>query len=220
MLEGDAVRPLEMLLRVEPLNRPQREALVGFIVIQRLRNPHFMASLNRQVKLIVTDEMGNGRENNPDYMRSVYETLYENNDLYDKIARPIYRNRWVVVRSHSSEFVLPDTCNIFGIHDDNQYVVMPITPEDCLIVLPFSAPEVRIVPHYISADVALSRDILSILISNAKNQFLAGESFQYRSSTSEEPNEIMQRIILSIAKITAGDFGDYAQMKLEKSIEI
>jgi hypothetical protein len=69
--------------------------------------------------------------------------------------------------------------------------------------LPFTAPEIRIVPHYINADAALSRDISSILIANAKNEFLAGESFQHRSPTSEEPNDkIMQRIISSIAKIT------------------
>ena len=29
LLEGDAVKPIQMILNVEPLNRPQREALVG-----------------------------------------------------------------------------------------------------------------------------------------------------------------------------------------------
>ncbi|WP_051384017.1 DUF4238 domain-containing protein, partial [Methyloglobulus morosus] len=123
LLEGDAVRPLEMLLSVEPLNRPQREALVGFIVIQRLRNPHFMASLHHQMKPIVADKVGSGRESDPDYMRLVYETLYTNNDFYNKLAEPIYRNQWVMVRSNNSEFVLPDMCNIFGVYNGNQYVV-------------------------------------------------------------------------------------------------
>jgi len=111
LLEGDAERPLKMLLNVEPLNRPQRESLVGFIVIQRLRNPHFMDSLKLQMKPIVADGVGGGCENDPGYMRQVYETLFSNNEFYDKLAGPIYRNEWVMVKSNDSEFVLPDTCN-------------------------------------------------------------------------------------------------------------
>ena len=192
-----------MLLSVEPLNRPQRESLVGFIVIQRLRNPHFMDSLKLQMKPIVADGVGGGREDDPGYMRQAYETLFLNNEFYGKLAGPIYRNEWAMVKSNDSEFVLPDTCNIFGTHGGGQYVVMPITPKYCLFVLPFSAPEIRIVPHYIDADKSLSRDISSILIANAKKEFLAGESFQCLSPTSDETNEIMQRIIFSITKIVA-----------------
>lgn len=203
LLEGDADRPLRMLLSVEPLNRPNREALVGFIVIQILRNPYFMEALNYQMKPIVADKVGSGREGNADYMRLVYETLYENNDFYNKLSGPIYRNRWVMVRSNNSEFVLPDTCNISGMYDGERYVFMPITPKDCLVILPFAAPEIRIVPHYINADAALSRDISSILIGTAKKTFLAGKSFRYSLTTSEELNKIIQRIILCIAKITA-----------------
>jgi hypothetical protein len=201
LLEGDATCPLDMLLKVEPLNRSQREALVGFIVIQRLRNPHFIESLTHQMKPIVVDKVGGGRENDPDYMRTVYETLFERNDFYDKIAGPVYRNQWVMVRSEDSKFILPDTCNIFGIHDGEQYVVMPITPNYCLVVLPFAAPEIRVVPHYINADAALGQDIVSILIANSKDEFLASDSFQHSSSSGEEHSEIMQRIIFSIAKI-------------------
>lgn len=204
LLEGDAVRPIEMLLSVKPLNRPQREALVGFIVIQRLRNPHFMASLNRHMRPIVAEAVGIDRENDPDYMRSVYETLYESNDFYDKLASPIYRNQWVIVRSKDSVFVLPDTCNIFGMHNGEQYVVMPITPNDCLVVMPFAIPEIRIVPHYVNADSTLARDISNIFVANAKNGFLAGKSFQYSTPTNEAPNNILPRIISSIAKIIAG----------------
>ena len=45
-----------MILNVEPLNRPQREALVGFIVIQRLRNPYFIASLEGSVAPVVASD--------------------------------------------------------------------------------------------------------------------------------------------------------------------
>lgn len=211
LLEGDAKQPLEMLLNVEPLNRSQRESLVGFIVIQSLRNPNFMESLKLQMQPIVADKVGDGRENDPDYMRLVYETLFANNEFYNKFAGPIFQNEWAMVKSNNSEFVLPDTCNIFGMHEGGQYVVMPITPKYCLVVLPFSASEICIVPHYIDADESLSRDISSILIANAKKEFLAGESFQCLSPTNEETNKITQRIIFSIAKIVAEKSAERSQ---------
>ena len=55
----------------------------------------------------------------------------------------------------------------------------------------------------INADAALGQDISSLLIANARNEFLASESYQHRATTSEETNKIMQRIILTIAKITS-----------------
>lgn len=205
LLEGDAVRPMEMLLNVEPLNRPQRESLIGFMVIQRLRNPQFMDALKCQMIPIVASEVGGGKEHDEKYMRSVYETLYQQNDFYDKLARPILYSKWVVVRSEEPIFVLPDTCNIFGKHDECQYVIMPFTPTDCLVVLPVPVSDIRIVPHYIKADLALAKDISAALVANAKNEFIADQGFQYDESVQKEPNKIIQRIILSIAKITADD---------------
>lgn len=205
LLEGDAVRPMEMLLNVEPLNRPQRESLIGFMVIQRLRNPQFMDALKCQMIPIVASEVGGGKEHDDKYMRSVYETLYQQNDFYDKLARPILYSKWVVVRSEEPIFVLPDTCNIFGKHDECQYVIMPFTPTDCLVVLPVPVSDIRIVPHYIKADLALAKDISAALVANAKNEFIADQGFQYDESVQKEPNKIIQRIILSIAKITADD---------------
>ena len=118
-----------MVLNVEPLNRPQREALVGFIVIQRLRNPHFMDSLERSIAPVVVSEVGREKTEDKQYMRAVYETLYTQNDFYDKLARPIIYSRWVIVRSKSPDFLLPDVCNLFGSHENKQYVVMPLTPK-------------------------------------------------------------------------------------------
>lgn len=205
LLEGDAVRPMEMLLNVEPLNRPQRESLIGFIVIQRLRNPQFMDALNRQMIPVVASEIGGGKENDEEYMRVVYESLYQQNNFYDKLARPILYSKWVVVRSEEPIFVLPDTCNIFGQYDGCQYVIMPFTPTDCLVVLPVPVSTIRIVPNYILADDVLVKDISTILVASANNEFLADESFQFDETFNGVPNKIIHRIILSIAKITADD---------------
>lgn len=205
LLENDAIPPMEMILNVLPLNWPQRESLVGFIVIQRLRNPQFMDILRYQMSPIVASVTDGGNEHDEEYMRSVYETLYQQNDFYDKLARPIMYGKWVVVRTEKPIFVLPDTCNIFGRYDASQYVIMPLTPTDCLVVLPMQVSNIRIVPHYIQADSVLAKDISDALVLNAKNEFLADEYFYYKEREPEEPNKIIQRIILSIAKITADD---------------
>lgn len=204
LLEGDAVRPIQMVLNVEPLNRPQREALVGFLVIQRIRNPHFMAALQRSVAPVFASEAGADKAEDKQYMRTVYETLYSQNDFYDKLARPIIYSRWVVVRSESPDFVLPDVCNLFGSFENKQYVVMPLTPNDCLIVLPVEIDVPRIVPHYIKASESMVKDISYILCCAAKEEFLSRSDASF-ITVNEEPNEVMQRIILSIAKITVDD---------------
>ncbi len=204
LLEGDAVRPIQMLLDVEPLNRPQREALIGFIVIQRIRNPDFMESLKTSVAPVVASEVGADKAEDERYMKDVYETLYSQNEFYDKLARPIMYSRWVVVRSETPDFVLPDVCNLFGRHEGRQYVVMPLTPKDCLVVLPIEVKEPRIVPHYIKAPGSMTKDISYILRCAAQSEFLSTRDASF-ASVNEEPNKIMQRIILSIAKITADE---------------
>lgn len=45
LLEGDAKRPLQMLLAVEPLNQPQQLAFVAHLVVHLLRNPRFVEGL-------------------------------------------------------------------------------------------------------------------------------------------------------------------------------
>ena len=104
LLEGDAVRPIQMILNVEPLNRPQREALIGFIVIQRIRNPHFMESIETSIAPVVASEAGVDKVKNKLYMRAVYEILYRDNNFYDKLARPIIYSRWVVVTIRNVRF--------------------------------------------------------------------------------------------------------------------
>lgn len=205
LLEGDAVSPMQMLLNVEPLNKPQRESLIRFMVIQRLRNPQFMNALKYLMIPVIASEVGGGKEHDEEYMRSVYETLYQQNDFYNKLARPILYSKWVVVRSEEPKIILPDTCNIFGKYDECQYVIMPFTPTDCLVVLPMPVSDVPIVPHYVKADSTLAKDISVALVGGAKNEFLADKNFQFDELHQEEPNKIIQRIILSIAKITPDD---------------
>jgi len=204
LLEGDAAKPIEMVLKVEPLNRPQREALIGFIIIQRIRNPHFMGSLAKSMSPLVANEVGEDKAKDRAYMQQVYETLYSQNEFYDKLARSILFSRWVVVRSEAPDFVLPDVCNLFGSYQDRQYVFMPLTPTNCLVVLPIAVDKPRVVPHYIKATESMAKDISYILYCAARDEFLsASDATLYLNN--EEPNNVIQRIILALAKITADD---------------
>jgi hypothetical protein len=137
-------------------------------------------------------------------MQQVYETLYDQNEFYDKLARPVLFSRWVVVRSETPDFVLPDVCNILGSYQDRQYVFMPLTPTDCLVVLPVAVDEPRIVPHYIRASESMAKDISHILYCAARNEFLSASGATLNFSK-EEPNNVIQRTILALAKITADD---------------
>lgn len=204
LLEGDATKPIEMVLKVEPLNIPQREALIGFIVIQRIRNPHFMASLAKSIYPLVVSEVGEDKAKDRAYMQQVYEGLYSQNEFYDKLARPILFSRWAVVRSEAPDFVLPDVCNIFGSYNGRQYVFMPLTPTDCLVVLPVAIGKPRIVPHYVKATESMAKDISYVLYCAAIDEFLSANDAMLNISN-EDPDNVIQRIILALAKITADD---------------
>jgi hypothetical protein len=204
LIEGDAVTPIQMVLNVEPLNRPRREAIVGFIVIQRIRNPYFKESLERSIAPVVTSHVGADNTEDRQYMRAVYETLYSENDFYDRLARPIIYSPWVVVSSECPDFVLPDVCNLFGSYDGRQYVVMPLTPKDCLIVLPREINEPRIVPYYVKASASMVADVSYVLRCAAKKEFLSHSTASF-VAVNEEPNKVMQRIICALATITADE---------------
>lgn len=204
LLEGDATKPIEMVLKVEPLNIHQHEALIGFIVIQRIRNPHFMGSLAKSMYPLVASEVGEDKAKDRAYMQQVYETLYSQNKFYDKLARQILFSRWVVVRSESPDFILPDVCNIFGSYKSKQYVFMPLTPTDCLIVLPVTVDKPRVVPHYVKATESMTKDIAYILYYAAIDEFLSASNAKLNINK-EEPNNVIQRIVLALTKITADD---------------
>jgi hypothetical protein len=139
-------------------------------------------------------------------MQRVYETLYENNEFYNRIARPIYENRWVVVRSSKPNFILPDTCNVFGSLEKQQYVLMPLTPKCCLVVLPMKETVERVIPFYAKPEVEIVNDITKMLVLSARREFLGSESFEFETECSvEKPNKIMRRISSALSKIIANE---------------
>lgn len=197
LLEGDATEPIRMILKVEPLNRPQREALVGFIVIQRLRNPAFIRSITTSIAAAFTSKVS---IEDKTYMQAVYESICSQNDFYDNLARPILYSSWVVVRSTKPDFVLPDVCNLFGEYGGRRFVLMPLTPNDCLVVLPIEVARPRIVPHYIQAPPELVRDISFVLRHIAEDEFLSDKDASF-DALDDDAEVVISRTISALSKL-------------------
>jgi hypothetical protein len=174
LLEGDAKMPVQMLLERKPLNAPQRKSLVGFLIIQILRNPSFIEGFcqtlsEKRVELGHID---------PEMLRKAYETLYGNNDLYHRLAHPVMWSRWAIVEAPSPIFVLPDTFGVHGDLGDGLRLVAPLTPRVCFVTLPSRETEKRIIPLQLCADEQLARRISSVLIKHTGNEFLSHAEFR------------------------------------------
>ncbi|MBA1143868.1 MULTISPECIES: DUF4238 domain-containing protein [Mesorhizobium] len=122
LIEGDAKKPIQMLLGREPLNGPQRESLVGFLVIQILRNPNFINAVRGMMgpnleKLGYADDL--------DMASKAYETLYQSNEFYHALAHPLMWSRWALVRARAPLFVLPDVFSARGDLGDGLRLIAP-----------------------------------------------------------------------------------------------
>lgn len=184
LLEGDAKRPIQMLLAVEPLNQPQQLAFIAHLVIHLLRNPRFIGALRTGLRGMheqTAREMGTTVD---DVAQNLYETLYQNNELYDRYARPLLWSQWAMVASPEPVFVLPDT---FCAHDsvDGQHrLVVPLTPFKCFVTLAAKESEKRVVPFQLKADTHLARRMSRLLVQSATSEFLSHGSFSLDAQVS------------------------------------
>ena len=191
LLDGDAKRPIEMLLETRPLNSPQREALVGFLVIQFLRNPYTIAALQQAITPVIA-ELGHGAD--PEMPRKAYESLYRNNEFYHRMAAPLMWSPWAIVRSERPVFVLPDTFAKRAATQDGTRLIAPLTPTTCLVTLPGREQQKSIVPRGVRADEDLSRRISLALIQAAVKDFLSDTNFSVPEGEAESPTDLLKDI--------------------------
>ena len=201
LLEGDAKRPIEMLLETHPLNSPQREALVGFLVIQFLRNPYTIAVLQQALAPVIA-ELGHGDD--PEMSREVCESLYRNNDFYHRIATPVMWSPWVIVRSERPMFFLPDTFCTRASAMDGMRLIAPLTPNACFVTLPGLERQKRIVPCNVRTDEELGRRISLTLTQAAAEEFLSHPDFSPVDGGAESPNDLIEDIA-GVVDATAED---------------
>jgi hypothetical protein len=174
LLEGDATQPIQMLLDMRPLNDPQRSAFVGFLIIQMLRNPHFIEASKIGLAPVIAES---GYSHDPTMARRAYETLFQNNELYDRFARPIMWSRWAIVTSKQPFFVLPDRFSVHRDLGDGLRMIVPLTPEACFVTLLDREEEKDIIPRYLPADQQLARRISATLIEGASSEFVSHLDF-------------------------------------------
>lgn len=197
LLEGDAKKPIEMLLDTRPLNGPQREAFVGFLIIQLLRNPTFIERHNDHLAPVI--DALDPSEGEWTLERS-YEAMFQNNDLYHLLATPVMESRWAVVKSAEPVFVLPDTFGVRAPGDDGLRLIAPLSPKACFVTLPDREAVKRIVPRHLPADQALARRISAALANAADREFLTHPSFVVADLPAPEaPSALLTDIAAAIA---------------------
>lgn len=175
LIECDASIPIRKLLEVEPLNGPQKKAVISFIVFQQLRNPIFMDAYTKLLKPIVIKNYGEDKANDTLHQRGFYESLFSNNELYNKVFQPLNQNQWGIIRSPNNKFLLPDICNIFSKVGSGLFVVVPLTFKDCLFILPSKSDKYPY-PRYITATKDLEETLLNYILHHCASEFLSGLS--------------------------------------------
>lgn len=204
LLEGDAKRPIQMLLETNPLNIPQREALIGFLIIQVLCNPHIMAAVERALAPIIAD-LGCGDD--PEMPRKAYETLFRNNEFYHTVSHPVMWSPWAIVRSERPVFVLPDTFSARTGTPDGMRLIAPLTPTACFVTLPGTEKQKRIVPYGIKADDDLARRISIVLTQAAVEEFLSAPDLVPFDGEGGSLGELLE----DLAKLAREQDRDHAQ---------
>ena len=191
LLEGDAKQPIRMLLNMCPLNDPQRKAFVGFLIIQMLRNPSYMEAFERGIAPVVIES---GYYHDPTMVRRAYESIFQNNDLYDHFARPIMWSQWAIVKSDEPVFVLPDTFSIHNDLGDGLRMIVPLTPNYCFVTLLDREKEKRLVPHPVSVNNALARRISATLISQSISGFVSHPDFKTTDTSPVKLKDLLSDI--------------------------
>lgn len=199
LIEGDAAEPIRKILATYPLNDPERLAFLGYLVVNKLRNPSYRRLLIEYMLPVTTAEVGKEEANNPEFQRDIYETIFENNDLYDQIASPLLWSRWVMVRTNEPVFVLPDTASIWGTFNGHRILVAPLTPTACFVSSGILETEKRVIPDELSND-ELARVISRSLIASCQNDFVSHSKFPKPAATGLK-DELLSRACRIIGEL-------------------
>jgi hypothetical protein len=203
LVEGDAAEPMRMLLAQEPLNHQQREALIGFFMIQLLRNPFFLDRIEHGMKVLVESEVGSLKSQDQGYMMAVRESFFRNNDFYNLIASPVFWNTWVMVQSEDA-FILPDTWGVLRRETESESLFcVPLTPSDCFLSLSPRERQKRVLPISISVDQRRASQINRLLTTEHTSEFISGLDFECCSEEPEDQESLLRWIKKEVHRVNA-----------------
>lgn len=177
LIEGEAKRPVQMLVRTIPLNPPQTQALVAYLVIHFLRNPRLIRALWRKTAgdLEDPDSVGLSME---DMVQHVFDEVFTDTEVYSTFANPLMSSRWAVVATAEPIFVLPDTFCAYGHVGETLRVIAPLTPYKCFVTLPDTEEVKRIVPVHVTLEPDQAKALSALLVGTAEVEFLSEPRFR------------------------------------------
>lgn len=197
LLEGDAKRPIDMLLRVEPLNPLQQNSFVAFIVIHILRNPSYLEKLQIATQSEVDAWAASSGMSDCEAASKAFEGVFSNDEIYRLYAAPLLESRWAIVSAIGPSFVMPDSFCVMGMTGAGLRFIVPISPFKCFVTLPLTEIEKCIVPLQCVADEKLAAEIGAQLARSAKNGFLSHPEFCHAPP---EPALSFEDVLMSIQK--------------------
>lgn len=183
----------EKLIHQVPMNRLEKESLIGFVVIHYLRNPYSFKK--RFEELMLQNEINS--EKFP--TQKLYETIFQNTELYGEMTKNILINEWVLMKSENEAFVLPDTAVYYKKEERGQIILFPISPMYCLIITPFEDvrnEKEKIILKRQTLTFEESLVVTSFLIQFSCEKFIGSNMLaQYFKSFSKENNLTINDIL-------------------------
>jgi len=185
----------EKLIHQVPMNRLEKESLIGFIVIHYLRNPYSFKK--RFDELIFQNEINSENFST----QNLYETIFQNNELYGEMTKNILINEWVLMKSENEAFVLPDTAVYYKKEESGQIILFPISSMYCLLITPFEDlrnEKEKIILKRQTLTFEESLVVRNFLIQSAYKKFLGSNtstrSFQSLSNKNFTINDVLEII--------------------------
>lgn len=182
----------EKLIHQVPINRLEKESLIGFIVIHYLRNPYSFKK--RFEELILQNEINSEKFST----QKLYETIFQNNELYAEMTKNILINSWVLMKSENESFILPDTAVYYKKEESGQIILFPISPMYCLLITPFEdvrSEKEKIILKRQTLTLEESLVVGNFLIQSAYEKFLGSskltQSFQSLSNKNFTINDVL-----------------------------
>lgn len=150
---------------------------MGFLIVQKLRNLYYRQTLIEGVLPISKKVVGQEKANDPIFQRNAYETIFENNELYDRICRPLLWSKWAIVKANKPMFILPDTASILGNINGSSVLFAPLTPTDCFVTSGLPENEKRALPHILN-NGELANMLTQCLRASCNREFVSHPDFQ------------------------------------------
>ncbi len=199
LIEGEAKRPVQMLMRTIPLNPPQIQAFVAYLVIHFVRNPRLIRAMWGAAAGDLQDPASIGLSVE-DMVQHVFDELFTDHELYSTFGGPLISSQWAIVRSPEPVFVLPDTFCAFGHVGEAFRVIAPLSPQMCFVTLPGTEEIKPAAPAQLKVDLELARRISALLVHTAEAEYLSHPKFKAEASAPPAFLDLLQAIAAAIER--------------------